>query len=106
LRIVTGAAGTGGSVAFTTAFASQSVAGTVGDTTLTIAQMPAHSHDIICDTNESSTGQPGVGGGGSDPTYSTQSEGGSDPHTHTFTGTAINLAVQYVDCILATKDAY
>jgi hypothetical protein len=31
-------------------------------------------------------------------------EGGGGSHTHTFTGTAINLAVQYVDVIIATKD--
>ena len=59
LRIVTGTASTGGSVDFTTAFASQSVSGTVsvsastgavsapvsiGNTTLTTPQIPSHSH--------------------------------------------------------------
>jgi len=55
LRIVSGTAGTGGSVNFTTAFANQSLSGstggttatgTVGDTTLTAAQIPAHTHSI------------------------------------------------------------
>jgi hypothetical protein len=55
LRVVTGTAGTGGSVNFTTAFANQSLSGstgdttatgTVGDTTLTVAQIPAHTHSI------------------------------------------------------------
>jgi hypothetical protein len=104
LRVVTGTASSGGSVAFTTAFASQSVSGTVGNTALTLAQIPAHTHDIICDNNESGSGQPGVGGGGADSTRSTESAGSGDTHTHTFTGTAINLAVQYVDVILAAKD--
>jgi hypothetical protein len=55
LRVVTGTAGTGGSVNFTTAFANQSLSGstgdttatgTVDDTTLTAAQIPAHTHSI------------------------------------------------------------
>jgi hypothetical protein len=55
LRVVTGTAGTGGSVNFTTAFANQSLSistddttatGTVGDTTLTAAQIPDHAHSI------------------------------------------------------------
>jgi hypothetical protein len=104
LRLVTGTASTGGSVAFTTAFASQTPTGTVGDTTLTVAQMPAHTHDITCDRTESGQGDVGVGGGGVNETNATQSEGGGDPHTHTWTGNAINLAVNYVDVILATKD--
>ena len=47
LRVVSGVgAGSGGSVAFTTAFASQTPAGTVGGTALTAAQLPAHNHPI------------------------------------------------------------
>ena len=107
LRIVSGAASSGGSVAFTTAFTSQAVAGTVGSTTLTTSQIPSHSHVTQSDTYN-------VGGGGatvistignSGSRYgNTQNEGGGGSHTHTFTGTAINLAVQYVDVIIATKD--
>jgi hypothetical protein len=37
-------------------------------------------------------------------TFTTDSTGGGSSHDHTFTGTAINLAVSYVDVILATKD--
>ena len=45
LRVVSGAGGgSGGSVAFTTAFASQAVSGTVGNTTLTSSQIPSHDH--------------------------------------------------------------
>ena len=146
LRVVSGTASSGGSVAFTTAFASQSVSGsnanttatnqsytpsgsvgTSGATTLSTSQIPAHGHDIqrggtqgagggspyIWDlfpnsgTNYSAT--QGTGGGGSH-THSGGSFSGNaatitqDTHTHTFTGTAINLAVQYVDVIIATKD--
>jgi hypothetical protein len=35
---------------------------------------------------------------------STGATGGGSSHNHSFTGTAINLAVQYVDVIIATKD--
>ena len=105
LRVVSGSASSGGSVAFTTAFASQAVAGTVGNTTLTTAQIPAHTHDVYY-------GSPNAGAGGgpinqvstSGSTAATASTGGGGSHTHTFTGTAINLAVSYVDVIIATKD--
>jgi hypothetical protein len=188
LRVVSGSASSGGSVAFTTAFASQGVAGTignttatnqsttatntattatnqnttaggsvstsvsgsvsgsVGNTTLSTGEMPSHAHSI---SNMSAAGAPNgsfnsvwVQAG----TYGTNAEGGSgahghgwsgsfsgsgsssfsgtahshtqdshnhtqnshnhtqDAHNHSFTGTAINLAVQYVDVIVATKD--
>ena len=109
LRIVSGAASTGGSVAFTTAFASQAVAGTVGSTTLTTSQIPSHTHSV-------SWGQSGSAGTGAGAVYyagSTQATlgtrtsdatGGNSGHDHTFTGTAINLAVQYVDVIICVKD--
>jgi hypothetical protein len=222
LRVVSGTAGSGGSVAFTTAFASQAVsgtignttatnnavtatnqattaggtignttatniavtatnnavtatnqattaAGTVGATTLTINQIPSHTHtgtfyssvrsngsSIVSDVNNEITSPrplnniagtrnniANAGGSGShnhgftgtshnhtqDAHNHTQNShnhtqnahnhaftGTSHNHTqdahnhtqnahnHTFTGTAINLAVQYVDLIIATKD--
>jgi hypothetical protein len=108
LRVVTGTAGSGGSVAFTTAFASQAVSGTVGNTTLTTAQMPTHNHRRL-------TLAIG-GGGGSGRFWSAnnidngnfadfvENTGGNGAHNHSFTGTAINLAVSYVDVIIATKN--
>lgn len=119
LRVVSGVAGSGGSVAFTTAFASQgvsgsvstSVSGSVGNTTLGVSEMPSHGHSI---TNMSTSGAPSgsfnsvwVQAG----TYNTNSTGGSGAHGHgwsgsassSFSGTAINMAVQYVDVIIATK---
>ena len=112
LRVVSGSAGSGGSVAFTTAFVSQAVAGTVGNTTLTESQIPSHTHVIPTKT------KGGVQFSGGSQSYelgpdstegtatsdATQSTGGGASHTHTFTGTAINLAVSYVDVIIATKD--
>ena len=105
LRIVSGTGGgSGGSVAFTSAFTSQGVSGSVGSTTLTTAQIPAHAHGITL--YETETGTTGVTRGG--PTYVadgfTNNQGGGGSHNHSFSGTAINLAVQYIDMILATKD--
>jgi len=187
LRVVSGSASSGGSVAFTTAFASQGVAGTIGNTTATnqsttatntattatnqnttaggsvstsvsgsvsggvgnttlgIGEMPSHSHTFTGSgalVPNGSFNQAIVTAG----TYGTSAEGGSgahghgwsgswsgsasssfsgtahshtqdshnhtqnshnhtqDAHNHSFTGTAINLAVQYVDVIVATKD--
>ena len=121
LRVTTGAASTGGSVGFTTAFASQtptgsvsvtSISGTVGNTTLSTPQIPSHNH----------TQFTAVGAGCGDffacdavnpsPSTNTGSTGGGGAHNHpfsgsgsgTFTGNAINLAVQYIDVIRATKD--
>jgi hypothetical protein len=104
LRVVSGSASSGGSVAFTTAFASQGVSGTVGSTTLTTAQMPSHNHTLLrisgCGSNIGSFGLGEL----FDTFATTSSTGGGGSHNHTFSGTAINLAVQYVDLIIASKD--
>ncbi len=105
LRIVSGTAGTGGSVAFTTAFSSQSISGTVGDTTLDITQIPSHAHSYTA-----AGGVTLVNGGTSFSALinasglTTGAAGGGLPHTHSLTTSAINLAVQYVDAIIAVKN--
>jgi hypothetical protein len=125
LRVVSGSASTGGSQGFTTAFASQTpagsvaitaVVGTAGATTLTTPQIPSHSHPVITRSNIG-TGTNGIGqmtSPGTAGTFPTESTGGGGSHDHpfsftsgtgTFTGSAINLAVKYVDVIRATKDA-
>jgi len=143
LRVVSGSVSTGGSVAFSTAFASQtpagtvstSVSGTVGGTSLSEAQLPAHRHFIAANvTNNSATflsasnqAKRGghtelttnnsedyhLGGVSTDATVGrTSSVGSGQSHTHsfsgsgssTFSGSAMNFAVQYVDVIVAQKD--
>ena len=108
LRIVSGmGGGSGGSVAFTTAFASQSIIGSNGATTLTEAQIPSHRHGIIVGNGSSGSVYPDYsptdGNVAAAIAYSDYTGGGGS-HTHSFTGTAINLAVQYIDMILASKD--
>lgn len=145
LRVVSGTVGSGGSVNFTTAFASQTpagsvstsisaisgsvgVSGSVGNTTLAESQMPSHRHT-------SANYQSVVGWSGNTPghvlsedlnygnigTAYTGYTGGNGAHNHgfsgsgsftfssgtassSFSGTAINLAVKYVDVIIATKN--
>jgi hypothetical protein len=181
LRVVSGTASSGGTVAFTTAFASKSVTGsianatatnqaqtatniavtatniavtatnqgaiqggTVGSTTLATSQIPSHTHTIPLFSQQFTSPVSRIGGGSggtSQPAIATGAEGGGsshnhsfsgishnhtqdshnhtqnshnhtqnshnhtqDAHNHTFTGTAIDLAVQYVDVIIATKD--
>ena len=119
LRVVTGTVGSGGTVDFTTAFASQAVAGTVsvagsaGATTLTTPQIPSHTHTV-----PGGSGSPLVFTGAkyqyqniNNNPWSTLATGGGGSHDHpltissaTLSGTAINLAVKYVDIIRATKD--
>jgi len=113
LRVVTGAASTGGSVAFTTAFASQAVVGTnaaSGAYTLATADIPSHSHLYQNDSGASFNAnfiQANRGNGNNAYNPTTKTSGGGGSHSHSaaaFTGTAINLAVAYVDVIIATKD--
>lgn len=126
LRLVTGTASTGGSVAFTTAFASQtpsgtvSVSGSAGNTTLTTPQIPSHNH-IQRESQAAGGDTPTAKPAFAQPftrnaplvnsPLSTAFTGGGGSHDHpltisssTFSGNAINLAVSYVDVIRATKD--
>ena len=119
IRVTTGTASTGGTIDFATVFASQSVAGSItisGSTAghaITTAQMPAHTH-----YNDFGGGFNSITGSGGSPGYvssvqggTTGSAGGNQAHSHgagtlagSFTGTAIDLDVKYVDVIVCTKD--
>ena len=131
-RVVSGTASSGGTVAFTTAFASQtpsgsvsitSVTGSAGATTLSTPQIPSHTHQqrqalsllppAISPGNLAISARPPGNFGGEYPGANTQATGGGGSHDHpfsfssgsgTFSGNAINLAVQYVDLIIASKD--
>jgi hypothetical protein len=128
LRVVTGTASSGGSVDFTTAFASQtpsgtvSVSGSAGSTTLSTPQIPSHTHSSFPGNNPGggapatgtllrSTSPTYVNNPATNPGSPTTSTGGGGSHDHpltisssTFSGNAINLAVRYIDVIRATKN--
>ena len=94
LRVVSGTAGSGGSIAFTTAFGSQNV----GNTTLSLAQIPSHTHGVVGYVSVSGGGSFGNPAGSSPIVNNTLAAGSGGSHTHT-----LDLAVQYVDLIICTK---
>ena len=119
LRLVSGTVGTGGSVAFETAFASQTP--TISTPTITMSndpvtlgetQIPGHKHGTYGATGASAgpNNTTTTGAGYVEFVY-TQSGTIGQPHTHANTASssaptssAINLDVSYVDVIIATKD--
>jgi microcystin-dependent protein len=133
LRVVTGSASSGGSNTFAAAFNNnQTVSGTTSSTsvtitgstaahTLSIAEMPAHTHteggtQEFGTTSSTSTGVRNTGNSSPGNQFETQSTGGGGSHshgvgtlaggahTHTFSDT-FNLDVQYVDLIICSKDS-
>lgn len=110
LRFTTGAVTTGGSLDFTTAFTSRSITGTVGNTTLSISQMPAHTHTGSLTatgraTKDIQSVREAVSTGSAAPiTYTTDSTGGGGSHNHTVSVNNLNMAVKYADVIIAQKD--
>lgn len=114
LRVVSGTGGgSGGSLAFSSVFASSipisgsvTAYGNIGDTTLTLAQLPSHAHNSGSSVNVR-PGTPGVttralntsapAGGNA---------GGGNAHTHPFTGStspfssSFNLNVNYIDVLI------
>ena len=108
LRVVTGTASSGGTVDFTTAFASQtptgsvtitSVTGTAGATTLTTPQIPSHAHNVLATgftspvsnitmfgtfSRQSSQGVASGSFGTSNGNTGTDNTGGGGSHDHPF----------------------
>lgn len=106
LRIVSGAASSGGTTAFTTVFASRTPSGTVGSTTLSQTQIPSHTHsyNITSTVVNRNTSGDAATAASTQNASTTGATGGGGSHDHSFTGTAMDFAVQYVDVIIATKD--
>ncbi len=126
IRVVSGTGGgTGGSVAFSTAFTtgkSITLSGNVGATTLSVAQMPSHTHysgmmvqnddaakaeKAFYGLNTSITSSRRSTGGSGNTGYAayTSSTGSSGSHTHSLSGSAsVNLAVKYLNVIVCTKN--
>lgn len=101
LRVVSGAVGSGGSVAFSTLFGRTAVDSHI----LTIAEMPAHDHTRSQRNNATAFGAASQSAtptalGAIVNTSSTGPTGGDGGHVHN-----IDMRVQYVDLIIASKDA-
>jgi hypothetical protein len=113
-RLVSGSTSSGGSVDFTTAFNATravtvtSMSGSAGATTLSTPQIPSHSHSYqsYC----GGTNFTGAGRQRDVPTevFNTNNTGGGGSHTHPFsfsTGAGtVDLAIKYVDLIIAQKN--
>jgi len=132
LRVVSGTGGgSGGTSAFTTVFASRTPSGSVSGSnsgggvsghTLSTNEIPSHTHSC----NWYNTGSEASGRGApptgdfqnrvlvtAGPSFNTNSTGGSNSHSHgfsnpswsgSFTGTAMDFAVQYIDIIICSKN--
>jgi hypothetical protein len=102
LRVVSGAASSGGTTAFTSVFTSR---------TITTANMPSHTHTLTDPGHSHTITTNSIGGGGGSGSFV---GGAGSATTSTATtgitianagsGTAMDFAVQYVDVIIATKD--
>jgi hypothetical protein len=112
LRVVSGAASSGGTTAFSTVFTNQtptiSTSLSAAATTLSTTQMPSHSHSYTWFVGGSACGGFNPGNGPVPGCSSTGSAGSGGSHTHSISGsassTAVTLNVQYVDLIIASKD--
>lgn len=98
LRVTSGVAGSTPGTPFSTVFAQTAV----GNTALTVAQIPPHTHGVpyIIDTGIQANAPPGghiYAPGGT--TITDGGTGGGLAHTH-----AVNLALSYVDVIIASKN--
>lgn len=95
MRIVSGNVSNGGSTAFST-FNEQTA---TGAHTLTIAQIPAHSHSMPVQNGSGSVAA--IGNISGSPTFSTNSGsiGGGSSHSHT-----LSHNIKYNDFIIAQKD--
>ena len=104
LRVTTGTVGTGGTVAFETAFASQ----TIPTHALSTGELASHDHQTVVSGEwyvQSGVGGGAIGGGGgyTNPnltTATTGTKGSGSPHGHG----SVDLNVSYVDVIIATRD--
>lgn len=99
LRVVSGAVGSVAGSAFSSVFAQTAV----GNTTLSVAQLPQHTHGYSL-TSPSGFSANSTGGGilGVNASVGANTDGGTGgggAHTH-----SVNLTLSYVDVIIASKN--
>jgi hypothetical protein len=129
LRVVSGTASSGGNTAFSSTFVNRTPAGSVSgtnsgggvsDSGLTTGQLASHAHteQLMSSSATMTTTGTRIGGSASGATNRTATSptlgaGSGEAHGHgftqpswsgTFTGTALDFGVRYVDTIIATKD--
>ncbi len=113
LRVVSGAAGSAGTSPFTTVFGLQAT----NAHTLTVAQTPAHTHGSggahthpITNARATGAGAGAIDGSATSGTGDAVTVDSDGAHTHTSVGSGsghshnIELRVQYVDLIIASKN--
>jgi len=123
LRVVTSSGGgTGGSISFSSFFSSSSTysgkinlsGGSVGSTTLTVAQLASHGHGFSPGTVTAPVGQYSATRGNQplgNVGTSVSANGSSQGHSHTFDGAVAdgsfttNFSVKYVTTIICEKQA-
>lgn len=119
LRVVSGTGGgTGGNQAFTSSFAQRSVGGSIsvsiGNRSLSTAQMPSHNHSIHvggADDNNHTGNYNGPSDSDAGPRgwrRSVRNTGSGQAHNHNATGSlsgaTIDLRVQYINVIVGRKN--
>ena len=121
LRVVTGAASSGGTTAFSSVMTSRTPSGSnsggsVSNHTLSEAQMPSHQHATYFNGADDTNPPRDIGNmtvWADNAPFSAYAysdyRGSSNAHAHgftnpTFTGTAMDFAVQYIDVIIASKN--
>jgi hypothetical protein len=117
IRVVSGTASSGGSLAFTSTLTTRSISSSVSPRTLTTAEMPSHAHSINASGAEGTpnlrNATPATGNISFDgSTYVFQSasvtaiSSGGSAHTHPLASisTDSDFRVLYIDVICASKD--
>lgn len=120
LRVVSGTAGSGGSVGFTTAFGTPSVSGSVSATTLSNSQVPSHTYQGYlnnlylaggCNPPDAPSVAWASAGGPLNywqPQWNNlnnfRDTNGGGSHTHSLSSATTTINVSYVDLIIAIKN--
>lgn len=95
LRVVSGTVGSVAGSAFSTVFAQTAV----GNHTVTVAEMPSHTHPYQVGSLAAVYAGGGNNALGNNVVSNTGAIGGDGPHTH-----SVQLTLSYVDVIIASKD--
>ena len=110
LAFTTGTVSTGGSVAVSTLFASQTLTGTVGNDTPSISKTAAHTHPVTAasgttiayDTPSDNLNFDSGSSAGA-ATLTATSTGSGTAHNHSLTMNAFNMAVKTVGTVIGQK---